>query len=312
MSSNIGLAFNDPYYTSLFVISILTFILDVMVIFLNYRYNSNKTNILFTAVNVCISSWLRCFSLISTWQHDKVQNNQVEPLFNFCSIMAAVSVTFKISQDIWVCILGISFYSELINPTINESKENRKKWLIIKILSYAIAVFIPGVIAIILFFNGFLGLGNICCWIKTDKDLKPLREIFRYSLLSIKWIAILLNGFFCFKVFMNIRKIYPSLKDDKQKKDLKKLQIILFSFPINQLFEVPFSTASTFLNTDKNNPSPSIDEFKRFVFVLGGIQSLCYSISFFFFTNGWDNIKKMCNKNNNEIEKMHSIQLITN
>lgn len=305
MSSIIGLAFNDPYYTSLFVISLLTFILDVMVIFLNYRYNSNKTNILFTAVNVCISSWLRCFSLISTWKPDKVQD---EPLFSFCSIMAAVSVTFKISQDIWVCILGISFYSELINPTINESIENRKKWLIIKILSYAIAVFIPGVIAIILFFNGFLGSGRICCYIKNNEKLMQFRDIIRCFLLGIKWITILINGFFCFKIFMIVHKMYPFLKDDKQKKDLKKLQIIIFSFPLNQLLEAPFATASTAIGGVKTD----YENFKKSIFVIGGIQSLFYSISFFFFTNGWINIKKMCNKSNKEVEVMQNIKLIAN
>ena len=41
----------------------------------------------------------------------------------------------------------------LINPTINESKEDRKKWLFIKIISSIIAVIIPVVIAGILFLN---------------------------------------------------------------------------------------------------------------------------------------------------------------
>ena len=307
-----GLAFNDPYYTPFFLISLLTFILDATVIYLNCRYNSNKTNILFTAVNVCISSWLRCCVQILTWQPHQRENNQHEPdsLFNLCSILAALGVTSKISQDIWVCILGVSFYSELINPTINESKEDRKKWLFIKIISSIIAVIIPVVIAGILFFNGALGLGTICCWIQYRKQ--PAKTFLRCYIITIKSIIIFINGFFCIKIFMIVHKMYPLLKDDKQKKDLKKLQIIIFSFPFNQFIEALFSTASTIINiindsTNSTNSPPSENSFQRIIFIIGAIQSMFYSISFFFFTNGWNSIHKMCNKDNKEVEEIHNL-----
>ena len=110
--------------------------------------------------------------------------------------------------------------------------------------------------------------------------------------------------------------MYPLLKDDKQKKDLKKLQIIIFSFPFNQLLEAPFSTASTIINIineiNSTNSPPSDNIFQRIIFVIGAIQSLFYSISFFFFTNGWNSIHKMCNKDNKEVEEIYNLQLISN
>lgn len=295
MSTNTsyGFAFNDSYYTTLFIISLFTLILDIMVIILNYYYNSNKTNLCFTVVNICISSWFRCFTLIATWQQKKEDGEQTESihLVNFCSIFAAIGLIAKFSQDIWVCIMSASFYYRLLYPS-EDSDEDKTKWLLVKIISYVIAVFIPTLIAIILLFTGSLGLGNICCWIKNSEGI--LRSAFRYSLLAIKWITILINGFFCFKIFSFAHSLDSSLNDDEEN-SLKKLQIIVFTFPFNQFIEALFSTASAFTNSEG---------FKKFAFVVGGIQSLCYSISFFFFTRGWDNIKKMCGISDREVQNL--------
>ena len=211
--------FKDPYFITILAFSLLTFIIDIPVILLNYHYNSNKTNILFTAFNICLTSWLRCFAQILGWKTENTsQDESDDNLFTFCNVVAAIMVIGTISQDIWVSILGFSFHYQLTHVQIDIGKgneeKNKKKWFRIKILSYFIAMIIPTVIALVLFFSRLLGPGNSCCWINTKNQI--FRQIFLYFLICIKWIAIITNSIFCIKTFLIIQKITSLLNNDNE------------------------------------------------------------------------------------------------
>ena len=289
--------FEDPYFITILAFSVLTLIIDIPVIILNYHYNSNKTNILFTAFNICLTSWLRCFAQILGWKTGNSSSNEEnDNLFTFCNVFAAIMVIGTISQDIWVSILGFSFHYQLTHVDIGKENEekNKKKWFRIKILSFFIAMIIPTVIALVLFFSRLLGPGNFCCWINKKNEI--FRQIFLYFLICIKWMAIITNSVFSIKTVLIIQKITSLLNNDNEKNEMNKLKTLVFSFPFNQLLEAPISTASRFCGKEH--------VIKKIAFVFGSIQSFCYSISFFFFTKGWDNINKMCNRSNDESARL--------
>ena len=99
-------SFEDPYYITIFVISLFTIIIDIPVLLLNYCYNSKKTNIFFTVFNICFTSWLRFFTQMLGWNPQKEENDN---LFTFCNLLATLMIIGTISQDIWVSILDASF-----------------------------------------------------------------------------------------------------------------------------------------------------------------------------------------------------------
>ena len=155
-------SFEDPYYITIFVISLFTIIIDIPVLLLNYCYNSKKTNIFFTVFNICFTSWLRFFTQMLGWNPQKEENDN---LFTFCNLLATLMIIGTISQDIWVSILDASFFYQINNPQDNKSEEdkekNKKKWFRIKILSYFIAIFIPTVISFIFFSSKNLDLETL-------------------------------------------------------------------------------------------------------------------------------------------------------